>query len=93
MKLIEGLIPGNGGESKKVQALILCAVVMIFGDKIGVPKEQAQQILYLTITYILGQSVADFGKEKEKVKIGAAEKEVKAKEAKTKSAATVFTAF
>lgn len=53
--------------SKKFWMAIAGIVAMIVSHFLGIGEEQVMGILSLIITYILGQGLADFGKEAKKV--------------------------
>ena len=54
--------------SKKFLATIIGALVVAVGSAVGLSEDQATKVAMLICTYVLGQSVADAGKEKEKIK-------------------------
>ena len=54
--------------SKKFLATIIGALVVAIGSAVGLSEDQATKVAMLICTYVLGQSVADVGKEKEKIK-------------------------
>ena len=60
--------------SKKFLATILGALVVAVGAAVGLSEDQATKVAMLICTYVLGQSVADAGKEKEKLKVALADK-------------------
>tara|TARA_R100000008_G_C3581911_1_gene169137 strand:+ start:1447 stop:1698 length:252 start_codon:yes stop_codon:yes gene_type:complete len=60
--------------SKKFLATIIGALVVAVGSAVGLSEDQATKVAMLICTYVLGQSVADAGKEKEKLKVALADK-------------------
>ena len=60
--------------SKKFLATIIGALVVAVGSAVGLSEDQATKVAMLICTYVLGQSVADAGKEKEKLKVSLADK-------------------
>ena len=60
--------------SKKFLATIIGALVVAVGSAVGLSEDQATKVAMLLCTYVLGQSVADAGKEKEKLKVALADK-------------------
>ena len=50
--------------SKKFLATIIGAVVVALGSALGISDEQTTKIAGLIVAYVLGQGVADMGKEK-----------------------------
>ena len=51
-------------KSKKFWAALTGVLAQLIGPALGVPEEAVTQMLYPIIAYILGQGLADFGKEK-----------------------------
>ena len=60
--------------SKKFLATIIGALVVAVGSAVGLSEDQATKVAMLICTYVLGQSVAAAGKEKEKLKVALADK-------------------
>ena len=60
--------------SKKFLATVIGAVVVALGSALGLSEDQATKVAMMICTYVLGQSVADAGKEKEKIKAAVADK-------------------
>ena len=60
--------------SKKFLATVIGAVVLALGSALGLSEDQATKVAVMICTYVLGQSVADAGKEKEKLKAAIAGK-------------------
>lgn len=54
-------------KSKKFVAALVGAVVLFAGSLLGLDADTQTQITGLIVVYILGQSVADIGKEKAKI--------------------------
>lgn len=53
--------------SKKVAAALAGAVMAAFGSKMGLDEAAVQSIVYTVIAYLVGQGIADHGKEAAKV--------------------------
>jgi hypothetical protein len=66
MKFLTSLLPFSGAESKKSQAFVLAAILIVTGKLFGLSEEAMKDTLYLTIAYLGGQGLADFGKEAKK---------------------------
>ncbi len=66
MKFLTSLLPFSGAESKKSQAFVLAAILIATGKLFGLSEEAMKDTLYLTIAYLGGQGLADFGKEAKK---------------------------
>ena len=65
--------------SKKFLATVIGAVVVAAGSAMGLSEEQSMKIAAMIVAYVVGQGVADHGKEKTKLESelngkGAAEK-------------------
>jgi hypothetical protein len=56
-------------KSKKAIAAIAGVVVTVAGPKIGIDQSQAEKIVALLVAYVIGQGVADHGKEAAKGKM------------------------
>jgi hypothetical protein len=56
----------NAFASKKFLAAIIGVVVVAAGTAFGLSEDQSMKIVALICTYVLGQGVADHGKEKAK---------------------------
>lgn len=69
MDFIKNLLAGS---SKKMIALISTAILVLFKDTFGLAPEQVQALEVLAASYIVGQGVADVGKEAKKVELEAA---------------------
>ena len=54
-------------KSKKFVTALIGAAVLFAGDLLGLNPATQAQITGLIVTYILGQSLADIGKEKAKI--------------------------
>lgn len=50
--------------SKKFLAAVVGAIVVAFGQGVGLSDEQSMKISAMVVAYIVGQGVADHGKEK-----------------------------
>lgn len=61
--------------SKKFLATVIGAVVIALASALGLSEEQATKVAAMICAYIIGQSVADVGKEKAKVEASLAGKE------------------
>lgn len=58
-------------KSKKFQALLVGLIVLLLQQYIpGVDEAKATEIVALVVAYIIGQGLADFGKEKAKLERG-----------------------
>lgn len=55
-------------KSKKVAATVVSILMTLFGSKLGLDPDSLQNIVYALIAYVVGQGVADHGKEAAKVK-------------------------
>lgn len=67
------MLGGVGGwlKSKKGMAMLTGLLAVVLGDKgLGLSPEAIQAIVALVASYIVGQGVADHGKEKAKVEAG-----------------------
>lgn len=53
--------------SKKLLMAIAGVVSVALGEFLGVPEEASMQILAIVVSYILGQGIADLGKEAKKI--------------------------
>jgi len=53
--------------SKKFTAMIIGIIATFMSDRFGLPKEQMIQVIGLIISYIIGQGIADHGKEAAKI--------------------------
>lgn len=53
--------------SKKAAAMVAAVIMQVVGKKIGLDEAQVQGIVYSIIAYIVGQGIADHGKEAAKV--------------------------
>ena len=62
-------------ESKKFRAALSAMVVVVLGTVLGLSEEQAQQLVEIAMAYIVGQGLADNGKEAKKVEAAEASKE------------------
>lgn len=71
MKLLTTLLPGSKDESRKAQVFIIAAVFMTLGNRLGIDEATIEKILYLAMTYIGGQGLADMGKHKTPPLMGA----------------------
>jgi len=49
--------------SKKFTAMIIGIVATFLSTRFGLPEEQVREIVALVIAYIIGQGVADMGKQ------------------------------
>ena len=49
--------------SKKFTAMIIGIVATFLSNRFGLPEEQVREIVALVIAYIIGQGVADMGKQ------------------------------
>lgn len=58
-----GMLEGK----KKIIATILAIIVQVLGDLIGLDSATADKVSAALAVYVLGQGVADAGKEKAKV--------------------------
>jgi len=63
MKFLASLLPSNPGESKKAQVLVLVGALILFGKHLGFSQEELKSVLYIGMTYLTGQGLADLGKE------------------------------
>ena len=54
-------------KSKKLWVTILGSALITIGSSIGIPESVATQIVGLVASYVIGQGIADFGKERAKV--------------------------
>ncbi len=50
--------------SKKALVLVASIATRLLAAKLGMSEEEATQVVYLAIAYLIGQGVADIGKEK-----------------------------
>ena len=57
--------------SKKFLATVIGAVVIALATSLGLSEDQATKVAALICTYVIGQSVADSGKEKAKLELEA----------------------
>lgn len=53
--------------SKKFLATVIGAVVITLASALGLSEDQATKVAAMICAYVLGQSVADVGKEKAKI--------------------------
>lgn len=53
--------------SKKFLATVIGALVVALGSALGLSEDQSTKVAAMICAYILGQSVADAGKEKAKI--------------------------
>ena len=53
--------------SKKFTAMIIGIVATFLSTRFGLPEEQVREIVALVIAYIIGQGVADMGKQTAKI--------------------------
>ena len=58
-------------KSKKFTAMVIGIVATFLTKRFGLPEEQTTEIIALIIFYIVGQGVADLGKEAARVKMEA----------------------
>lgn len=63
MALIKSLLA-----SKKAAAALAGIIMSLFGKKVGFDEAAVQSVVYTLIAYIVGQGVADHGKEAVKAK-------------------------
>ncbi len=49
--------------SKKAAAMLAAVIMQVIGRKVGLDEAQVQGIVYSIIAYIVGQGIADHGKE------------------------------
>lgn len=56
--------------SKKAAAMVAAVIMQVVGKKLGLDETQVQGIVYSIIAYIVGQGIADHGKEAAKVQAG-----------------------
>ena len=49
--------------SKKFTAMIIGIIATFLSTRFGLPEEQVREIVALVIAYIIGQGVADMGKQ------------------------------
>jgi hypothetical protein len=54
--------------SKKFRAAIAGMAVVLLSTTVGLPEDQAEQLVQIIMFYIVGQGLADVGKEAEKLK-------------------------
>lgn len=54
---------------KKISVGIAAALVMMFGDRLGVEQAQLDQVVYLMIALIVAIGSQDFGKESKKLEL------------------------
>jgi hypothetical protein len=59
------------GSSKKLLTLVAAAILVLFRDTFGLTPEQIQALTVLAGGYLVGQGVADVGKEAAKIKVEA----------------------
>jgi|19_taG_2_1085344.scaffolds.fasta_scaffold08195_1 hypothetical protein len=57
-------------ESKKFRAALTAMIVVVLGTTIGLEESQAESLVKILMAYIVGQGIADNGKEAEKVRNG-----------------------
>ena len=60
--------------SRKFLATLIGAVVVAAGSAVGLSEDQATKIAGMIIAYVLGQGIADVGKERTQAKIKATTK-------------------
>lgn len=53
--------------SKKFFAALSAALIIIFSDGLGLTTDQSTDIVKVIMSYIVGQGIADAGKEKTKI--------------------------
>jgi hypothetical protein len=51
------------GNSKKAWATFIGLIMMFVGQQIGMSEQQIQETTALVIAYVIGQGIADHGKE------------------------------
>ena len=56
--------------SKKFTAMIIGIVATFLSTRFNIPEEQIREIVALVIAYIIGQGVADMGKQASKTQHG-----------------------
>jgi hypothetical protein len=49
---------------KKATAVVLAGLIAIFGDQIGLDGQQVKVIAEAIMAYVIGQGMADFGKNR-----------------------------
>lgn len=52
---------------KKVTATIVAALITIFGKQLGFSEDTISEIIAVAIAFIVGQGIADLGKERAKI--------------------------
>lgn len=55
---------------KKLTATLIGVLVNFFGEAIGLDEHSRQQVTIVLVAFVVGQGVADVGKEKAKVEKG-----------------------
>lgn len=58
MELLKSLLT-----SKKAAAMVAAVIMQLIGKKVGLDADQVSGIVYSIIAYIVGQGIADHGKE------------------------------
>lgn len=64
-------IPTPGSFSKKLSAAVAAVIIVVLNDKLGwgISPQTVEDIVAVVIGYVVGQGIADFGKEKAKVEM------------------------
>lgn len=62
--ILESLREMSG--SKKALAIVLAIAITLWGAKVGMSSQDAQNTFYALLAYTGAQSIADFGKEAKK---------------------------